>query len=153
MMENQRHLFDIPEEVCYLNIASLSPSFTSITEAGIKAIQEKSTPYVIPTSDFFDPVIELKKLFAKLIHTDEYERIATIPAVSYGMATVANNITLKSSDEILIIDEQFPSNYYVWKKLADTYNTTLRVIKQPEGSNSGNNGMKTSLIVSMKIRL
>ncbi len=132
IMEDQRHLFDIPDGIRYLNIASLSPSFKLVKEAGMKALLEKSTPHVIPSSDFFDPVIELKKLFAKLIGTDEYNRIATIPAVSYGMATVANNITLKSTDEVLIIDEQFPSNYYIWKKLTDTYNARLRVIPQPE---------------------
>ncbi|MBL4604910.1 MAG: aminotransferase class V-fold PLP-dependent enzyme [Flavobacteriaceae bacterium] len=135
-LQNQQDLFDIPEGVHYFNIASLSPSFKSITDVGIKAIREKSTPYVIPSSDFFDPVTELKKLFVELVHANEYNRIATIPSVSYGMATVANNITLKSSDEILIIDEQFPSNYYIWKKLADTYNAKLSVIKQPKGSNS-----------------
>lgn len=130
-LTNQRHLFSIPEDVTYLNIASLSPSFKSIEEAGIKAIKDKSNPHVIPISDFFDPVIELKQLFAQLIEADSYHRIATIPSVSYGMATVANNVTLKASDEVLIVDEQFPSNYYIWKKLTDRYGATLKVVEKP----------------------
>ena len=131
MLENQKHLFDIPEDINYLNIASLSPSFKSIEQAGLRAILEKSKPYLIPSSDFFDPVTELKMLFSELIDGEDYNRVATIPSVSYGMATVANNIVLKSTDEILLIDEQFPSNYYIWKKLTDQYGAKLTIVKQP----------------------
>ncbi|WP_075342937.1 aminotransferase class V-fold PLP-dependent enzyme [Tenacibaculum agarivorans] len=133
-LTNQKHLFDIPEEISYLNIASLSPSFKSIEEAGIRAVKEKSRPYTIPSSDFFDPVVELKQLFAKLIDVEDYNRIANIPSVSYGLATIANNIELSKGDEILLIEEQFPSNYYIWKKLAEKYDAVLHIVKQPEDS-------------------
>ncbi|WAC02280.1 aminotransferase class V-fold PLP-dependent enzyme [Lacinutrix neustonica] len=73
----------------------------------------------------------LKKLFAKLVAVADPDRIATIPSVSYGMATVANNIVLKENDDILIIDEQFPSNYYSWQKLADKYQATIKTIAAP----------------------
>ena len=63
----QKNLFDLPENICYLNTASLSPSFKAVEKAGIDAVMQKSRPYLIPSSDFFDPVIELKKRFAKLI--------------------------------------------------------------------------------------
>ncbi|WP_299336223.1 aminotransferase class V-fold PLP-dependent enzyme [uncultured Psychroserpens sp.] len=130
-MLNQKQLFDIPEEVTYLNIASLSPSFKAVEKAGIDAVLQKSKPYTIPVSDFFDPVTELKGLFAKLIDTDEPERVVSIPSVSYGMATVANNIKLNPNDEILVIEEQFPSNIYAWKKLAKTYGAKIITIQNP----------------------
>lgn len=137
-LQNQKQLFDIPNTVTYLNIASLSPSFKAVEEAGIRAIKEKSKPYLIPSSDFFNPVITVKKLFAKLIDVPDYNRVVTIPSVSYGMATVANNITLKENDEVLVIEEQFPSNIYVWKRLVKKYNAKLKVIRQPNlGENSG----------------
>ena len=130
-LQNQKHIFNIPDNITYLNIASLSPSFKSIEEAGIRAVKEKSRPFLIPSSDFFDPVIEVKKLFAKLIHATDYNRIANIPSVSYGLATVANNIALKEGDEIILIEEQFPSNYYVWEKLAKKYNAVIKIAKAP----------------------
>ena len=117
-LKNQKHVFDIPEDVTYLNIASQSPAFKAIYEAGLEGLKQKSQPHKIRISDYFEPVIELKKLFAQLIDEDDFNRIATIPSVSYGIATVANNIILKENDEILIIDEQFPSNVYSWQKLA-----------------------------------
>jgi len=136
MLNHQKHLFNIPKDITYFNIASISPSFKSIEEAGIKAVLQKSHPYLISNSDFFDPVIELKKLFAQLIEVDDYNRIASIPSVSYGLATVANNLKLKESDEILVIGEQFPSNVYVWQKLAEKYNATIKTICSPQSKNN-----------------
>jgi selenocysteine lyase/cysteine desulfurase len=130
-MQHQKHLFSIPDDITYLNIASLSPSFKSVEEAGLRAVLQKSKPYTIPVSDFFDPVTELKHLFATLIETDEPERVASIPSVSYGISTVANNIKLQPNDEILVVEEQFPSNIYAWKKLADTYDAKIRTIASP----------------------
>ena len=131
-LKNQKHLFDIPEDITYLNIASQSPTFKTIYDAGLEGLKQKSHPHTIKIADYFEPVIELKKLFAVLIDADDYNRIATMPSVSYGMATVANNIVLTEGDEILVIDEQFPSNMYSWRKLAKKYNAKLVVIKAPE---------------------
>ncbi len=130
MIENQKHLFDIPEDITYLNIAAQSPSFKSVYEAGLEGLKQKSQPYKITGVDYFEPVKELKQLFAQIIDADDYNRIATIPSVSYGMATVANNITLNPGDEIVIVDEQFPSNFYAWKKLADKHNAIIKTISQ-----------------------
>lgn len=127
----QKNLFDLPENICYLNTASLSPSFKAVEKAGIDAVLQKSRPYLIPSSDFFDPVIELKKRFAKLIELDDYERIASIPSVSYGIATVAKNIKLKPGDTVVLMQEQFPSNYYSWKKLTNKYNAQLKIVEAP----------------------
>lgn len=136
-MKHKKHEFDIPEHITYLNIAAQSPSFKTINDAGLEGLMQKRRPYLITGSDYFNPTIKLKKLFAKLIDADNYNRVAVIPSVSYGIATVANNIVLKASDEIVIIDEQFPSNYYSWQKLADKYGAAIKVVKSPEASNKG----------------
>ncbi|GAA4975529.1 aminotransferase class V-fold PLP-dependent enzyme [Algibacter aquimarinus] len=135
-LKNQKHLFEIPEDVAYLNIASQSPAFKKVYEAGLQGLYEKKHPYKLQSSDFFEPVIELKKLFSKLIDADDYNRIATIPSVSYGFATVTNNIVLKENDEILILAEQFPSNFYSWKKLTEKYNASLKVIKATDDASN-----------------
>ena len=131
-MKNQKHLFNLPEEITYLNIASQSPSFKAVEQAGIASVLEKSHPYKITGDSYFEPVKEVKKLFAKLIEVKDYNRIANIPSASYGLATAANNITLKKNDEILLIDEQFPSNYYVWDKLAKKFDAKIKIVLMPE---------------------
>lgn len=133
-LSNQKHLFDIPEEITYLNIASQSPSFKAIHEAGLSGLLQKKHPHTIAISDYFEPVKELKKLFAKLIDIEDYDRVATIPSASYGIATVANNISLKLGDEILVIDEQFPSNVYAWQKLAKKYNAIIKTVSPPKSN-------------------
>ena len=132
LLHHQKHLFDIPQEIIYLNIASQSPSFKAIYQAGLEGLNQKNLPYTIKTSDYFEPVAELKKLFAQLIEAEDYNRVVTIPSASYGIATVTNNIKLKPGDEILIIGEQFPSNVYSWQKLAEKYNATLKTVHAPK---------------------
>ena len=83
MLQNQKQLFDIPENINYLNIASQSPSFKAVERAGISAVLEKSHPYKIVADSYFEPVKELKKLFATLIDVEDYNRIANIPSASY----------------------------------------------------------------------
>jgi selenocysteine lyase/cysteine desulfurase len=131
-LQNQKHLFSLPEEITYLNIASQSPSFKAVEQAGIDGVLEKSHPYKIIVDNYFEPVKEVKKLFAKLIEVKDYNRIANIPSASFGLATAANNITLKKNDEILLIDEQFPSNYYVWEKLAKKFDAKIKIVAMPE---------------------
>jgi selenocysteine lyase/cysteine desulfurase len=132
LLQNQKQLFDIPDNITYLNIASQSPAFKAIYEAGLKGLKQKNRPYTILGSDYFDPVTELKGLFSKLIGADQPERIASIPSVSYGISTITNNIKLNSNDEVLVIEEQFPSNIYAWKKLADRYNAKITTIASPD---------------------
>jgi len=132
-LQNQKHLFDLPENITYLNMASQSPAFKAIYEAGLEGLKQKNRPYTIKGSDYFEPVVTLKKLFAELIDVNDYNRIVTIPSASYGIATVTNNIVLNKGDEILIIEEQFPSNYYSWKNLAENYNATIKTVSKKEG--------------------
>ncbi|EAR12162.1 Aminotransferase, class V [Polaribacter irgensii 23-P] len=145
-LNNQKHLFSVPEEITYLNIASQSPSFKAIEKAGIEGVLEKSHPYKIIGNSYFEPVKEVKKLFAELVDVFDYNRIANIPSASYGFATVANNITLKKNDEILLIDAQFPSNYYVWEKLAKKFGAKVKIVSMPDSKlNRGENWNKAIL--------
>ena len=148
-LQNQSHLFSIPEEITYLNIASQSPSFKAVEQTGIEGVLEKSHPYKIVGDSYFEPVKELKKLFAKLIDVDDYNRIANIPSASYGLATVANNITLQKGDEILLVESQFPSNYYVWEKLANKFDVKLNIVSMPKSINNRGKNWNEAILESI----
>lgn len=128
MMHSQRHLFDLPKEITYLNGSSVSPMMTQHAAIGKQGIDVKLRPYEITQPDWFEPVDRLKQKFAELIHCDNHHRIALIPSVSYGIATVAKNIKLEKGEEILIADAQFPSNYYTWNDLAKRSGAELNVV-------------------------
>ena len=131
-MQHQKHLFSIPEEITYLNTAAQSPLFKAVEAAGIEGVLQKSHPYKITTPDYFEPVVALKKLFAQLIAADDYNRIALIPSVSYGLSSVANNITLQPDEDILIVEEQFPSNVYPWMEVAQKAEAEIKTISPPD---------------------
>ena len=112
-MENQKHLFSLADDIVYLNNAYMSPSLKSVEQAGVRAVLQKNTPDVIRPNDFFTAVAQVKQLYSELIDNNDPERIAIIPSVSYGMANVVNNIKLNAGDEIILIEDQFPSNVYI----------------------------------------
>jgi selenocysteine lyase/cysteine desulfurase len=107
----------------------MSPQLKSVEQVGIDSVKRKNVPYEISASDFFQPKELLKKRFAALIGAPDHRNIAIIPSASYGLANVANNIPLKKGDEILLVDEQFPSNVYIWKKVALKQGASIKTIK------------------------
>jgi selenocysteine lyase/cysteine desulfurase len=132
-MQSQRHLFNIPPDIAYFNGAYMSPQLKTVEIAGMEALQRKGRPFDISVEDFFSPVQRLKTSFAQLINTSEPDRIAILPSVSYGLAQVVNNIKAPAGSNIVLMEEQFPSNYYSWKRLAEQQNISLRVVSAPEG--------------------
>ena len=117
MIPNQAHLFDIPDDVTYLNCAYFSPLMQPVREAGMVGINRKAHPWQIYANHFFDESEEARALFAQLISATP-DDVALIPAVSYGVAVAARNIPLQAGDEIIVLGEQFPSNYYTWQEAA-----------------------------------
>ena len=130
-MECQRILFSLPDGQHYLNCAYMSPLLKTVEAAGIEGLRRKATPASIAPVDFFDPAEELRELFAQLIHTSA-ERIALVPAVSYGMSIATNNLPLKPEQNVVIPGEEFPSNVYPWMERCNQTGATLRMVDRPQ---------------------
>ncbi|WP_340066447.1 aminotransferase class V-fold PLP-dependent enzyme [Ascidiimonas aurantiaca] len=131
-MDHQKHLFELPEQVTYLNGAYMSPQLKAVTQAGIEAIHRKSRPYEIESTDFFIGRTLLKQRFASLINAPDPEDTAIIPSVSYGLANAAQNIELGPQDEIVLLKEQFPSNVYCWHERALQTGAIVKNVMPPE---------------------
>mgnify|MGYP006134480019 FL=1 len=127
MITSQKHLFDIPDEITYLNCAFISPQLQSVKEAGIRGVSGKSSPWELMPQDFFTQSEHCRSLFAKTLGTDK-ECVSFIPSASYGIAVAAKNLNLKSGDEVVVLSEQFPSNYYMWKHKADLAGACIRTV-------------------------
>src|SRR5690348_6399599 len=100
---HQKSLFTIPGDVVYLNCAYMSPLLKAAADAGMNAIQRRNEPWTYKVKDWFDPMDELKQLFAKIINASQ-QNIAIIPSVSYGIAVAKQNIHLTPHQEILVLD-------------------------------------------------
>src|SRR5690349_17940988 len=92
-LPSQRHLFDIPDDVAFLNCAYISPLPKASLAAGEEGLRRKARPWTIAPPDFFTTSETVRALFARLINANA-DDIAFAPAVSYGMAQAAYNIAL-----------------------------------------------------------
>ena len=128
----QRHLFPLSEHEAYLNGASRSPQLIAGADAARQALRWREDHSGMPIEAFFEPVQRLKASFAQLIHADEPDRVALIPAASYGIATVAKNLPLERGQEIVVVQDQFPSNYYAWQRLGEAAGGSLRTVARPQ---------------------
>jgi len=131
MLPNQKDKFNLSKNATYLNGAYMSPLLKSVEKIGHESISKKCTPYKITADDFFVHTKKLKQTFAELISVSDYQNIAVIPSVSYGVSTLANNIKLEPGDEILVVGDQFPSNIYSWQKITKKTGATLKIIAAP----------------------
>lgn len=130
----QRTLFDIPEDVAYLNCSYLGPSPKSVVQAGYLGVERKKRPWKITPADFFTEAERLRVLAAKLV-SSEAEDIAIIPAVSYGVAIAAGAIPVAPGQEIVLLAEQFPSNYYPWQALAKSGQARVVQVQRQNSQN------------------
>jgi selenocysteine lyase/cysteine desulfurase len=129
----QRHLFDLPLDNCFLNGAYMSPQMKAVYAAGASALAVKNDPTRVNASHFFEPVRRVREQFSRLVEIDDPDRVALIPSVSYGVATVANNLNLRPGQNVIVASGQFPSNYYSWYEKCKATGAELRVVDCPNG--------------------
>ncbi len=126
----QRHLFDLPEGLTWLNCAYMSPQSHAVSEAGVRAVARKARPWQVRPEDFFGESEALRALFARLVEGDA-EGVALVPSVSYGMAMVAANVPVRAGQRLLVLAEEFPSNVYPWRELAQRTGGELVTVPRP----------------------
>jgi len=128
---SQRDLFEIPEDIVYLNCAYMSPQLRPAREIGERAVSRKSRPWEITPGDFFEEAEEVRALFARLVGGDA-DGVAIVPSVSYGISVAAANVPVGEGQKMLILDDQFPSNVYAWRGLAERSGARLVTVPRPE---------------------
>lgn len=126
----QRERFSLPDGCHYLNCAYMSPLSRRVQEAGIAGVRRKAVPAEIRSEDFFTDCEQVRRLFAALVGATDPNRVAIIPAVSYGLATVARNTPVSRGQNVVTVHHQFPSNVHVWRR-ACAEGADLRVIAPP----------------------
>ena len=131
MISCQKHLFNLDTDVHYINGAYMSPISSIVENAGIAAVSRKAKPYNVSAADFFTEAEYLKTLFAKIAHVAEPKRVALIPSVSYGMATIAKNLKTHKGQNIIVAEAQFPSNVYTWRELVREKELNLKTVPYP----------------------
>lgn len=134
MIPNQRHLFDIPKDISYLNGASYSPLMRSTVAAGEMGLARKVHPWGPIFPDAEAEVEQARGLFAGLIGATA-DDVAVVPSTSYGIATAAANLTVAAGQDIVVLEQQFPSNFHAWRQLAADTGARLVQVPRPADGN------------------
>lgn len=129
-LPSQRHLFDIPEDVAYLNCGYMSPLMTRVREAVVQGLDRKRHPWEIKPRDFYDGTDRLRAAFAELIHA-KADDVAVVAAASYGVSVAAANLPLSRGQAVLVAEDQFPSNVYPWRERAREAGAELVTVPRP----------------------
>lgn len=130
MSEDFRALFDLPREVTYLNCAYMGPLPNASVEAGMASYRQKAQPWNVKApGDFFTGPDGLRAEAAQLFGGSP-ENVALVPSASYGLAAAARNLSPAAGSEILVLKDQFPSNVYTWRVLAERTGATVRTVSR-----------------------
>jgi len=117
MSVDYRAEFEIPRDICYLNAAYMTPQPRAVVEAAIRGATRRSQPWHVTPPDFFSDVEVLRAAFARQVGCSP-DNIAIVPSAGYGVSCAANNMQAREGDLILALNDQFPSNYYAWRRQA-----------------------------------
>jgi selenocysteine lyase/cysteine desulfurase len=131
-MNKQKHLFLLDERIKYLNCANMSPMLASVKLAGLQALETRAAPWKLTEADWFDNAEILRQEAAKIFQTS-HDNIALVPSASYGLAVAAKNCIPAPGKTIVVLHQEFPSNYYVWEELAARQGLQLVSVQQEAG--------------------
>lgn len=132
----QKHLFSLDPGVHYLNGAAYSPGLRLATEKAFEGLRLKAeTPYLITPRRHFETANRIRQLFSDLIGAGDPDRVALIPAVSYGMAVVAQNLHrlpgIAEKQRIVLIGEEFPNNIYAFERAGAALGLAAYMVEKP----------------------
>ncbi|MBR0646884.1 aminotransferase class V-fold PLP-dependent enzyme [Plastoroseomonas hellenica] len=130
MLASQRHLFDIPRDVAYLNAAAWSPLPLAVQKAGRMGVKRKAHPWDI------DPalpgrVIERARVAAATLIGAAAEDVAVIPSVAYGVAIAGKIFTPPAGSRVLVFEDDHSSPVLEWLTRAPAQGFTVETVKRP----------------------
>lgn len=97
----------------WLNVAGEGPLPHVAMEALKDAVEWKLQPFLLTVPKFLSVPQQLKAAIATLIHLDPQDIILGNSA-TYGIHMLANGLVLNNSDEVLLMQNDFPSNILPW---------------------------------------
>jgi len=132
MTKDYRAEFDLPRDLCYLNAAYMTPQPRRVLEAAKRGAELRAEPWRITPRDFFTDVEALRNAFARQVGCSA-DNIAVVPSAGYGVSCAVANIATGPGDRILAMHDQFPSNYYAWRRQAMNSGAEFHVVQRESG--------------------
>jgi selenocysteine lyase/cysteine desulfurase len=130
LLASQRALFDIPDDVCYLNAAAWSPLPRSVVDAGRIGAARKARPWELD-ADFANRQHErARTAAARLIHA-EPDDVALISSVGYGCSTAAKNFPVPAGSRVLLLEDDHTSPMLDWMVRSESGRFQIEIVRRP----------------------
>ncbi len=117
-MQNNSTGFCLDEDIIYANHAAVSP-WPQVTVRAVKQFADEngrmgSRHY----NQWMQTEAELRHRLAQLVNAPSADDIALLKNTSEGLSVIAYGLQWRAGDNIVIAEEEFPSNRIVWESLA-----------------------------------
>jgi cysteine desulfurase / selenocysteine lyase len=113
-----RDEFPLTQQLIYLNHAAVAPLPKRTAQAMQSWAQEASESGALHYGKWLDTYEGLRVATARLIGAKRNE-IALLKNTSEGISTVATGLEWRPGDRIVAFKEEFPANFYPWKRLEE----------------------------------
>ncbi len=123
--------FNLDPKLIYVNHAAVSPWPARTVEAVKNFASENGYIGSHHYKHWLKTEQQLKQSLAQLINAASADEIALLKNTSEGLSVIARGIEWQAGDNIVISDEEFPSNYIVWDALK-TRGVEVRVARLSE---------------------
>lgn len=111
--------FALREDIIYLNHAAVSPWPRRTVEAVAQFAEENAVQGSLDYPKWLESEQSLREQMAALLNAPSSEDIALVKNTSEGLSIVAYGLEWQAGDNVVISDQEFPSNRIVWESLAD----------------------------------
>ncbi|AWN45661.1 aminotransferase [Methylobacterium terrae] len=126
----QRHLFEVPDDVSYLDAAAWSPLPRAVREAGEAGLLVKSRPWAHPREAVPAQAERARAAAARLVGAAA-DDVAIVGSVSHAMATAAANLAVAPGGRVLRVADEFPSLCYAFDRLARARDLVVEEVPRP----------------------
>jgi len=112
-------LFQLEPDLIYLNHAAVAPWPRATAQAVSRFAQENALQGSLAYPRWLQTEQALREQLCRVIGVDDSNAIALVKNTSEALSFVAYGLTWKEGDNIVISNEEFPSNRVVWESLAN----------------------------------
>ena len=128
-----RSLFLAANNYTYLNSAAVSPMPATAIKGVISQLMDVSST---AARSAISAGSSTKKVPARLLAgmmNVRPEQVAFTRNTSDGIATIANGLPWRQGDNIVSFANEFPANFYPWRRVRDEFGVELRLCPERDG--------------------
>ncbi|MEP7074619.1 MAG: aminotransferase class V-fold PLP-dependent enzyme [Acidobacteriota bacterium] len=132
MNDEIRRQFPATEKYAYLNSAAVSPLPRVSIDAVTSQLRDVSEHGAAHFNDWVATKDRARALAAEMLHVRP-DQIAFMRNTSDGFSNIANGVGWENGDNIVTFAEEFPANFYPWRRLRDRFGVELRLCPERDG--------------------